>query len=92
MSIDHTSYRMDELDLCKLIAHELSNGPHTVEEIYGMLILLCRLKDKPVVETAPFVQEQMAKVDHLYEPVLATQELHAPLAERNKRPIPPHKG
>jgi|688.fasta_scaffold272444_6 hypothetical protein len=47
MSSDYTvSSKMDELDLCKLIASELVEGPHTVEEIYGMLILILRLKDK----------------------------------------------
>ena len=46
MSIDHSSYAIDELALCKLIAHELSYGPHTIEEIYGMLILILRLRDK----------------------------------------------
>jgi len=48
MSTDYTvSSKMDELDLCKLIASELAEGPHTVEEIYGMLMLILRLKDKP---------------------------------------------
>ena len=47
MSTEHSSYTIDELALCKLIAHELSEGPHSVEEIYGMLILICRLRDAP---------------------------------------------
>jgi hypothetical protein len=47
MSEDYkVSSKLDELDLCKLIASELEHGPHTVEEIYGMLLLILRLKDK----------------------------------------------
>lgn len=72
MSTEHSSYTIDELALCKLIAHELSNGPHTVEEIYGMLILILRLRDKPVVETAPFVYTKLVP-ESLYETVNATQ-------------------
>lgn len=53
MPIDHSSYTIDELALCKLIAHELSEGPHSVEEIYGMLILILRMKDQEQVVDTP---------------------------------------
>lgn len=93
MSTEHSSYTIDELALCKLIAHELSEGPHSVEEIYGMLILILRLKDKQSqIALAPFVQEQMAKVDHLYEPMRATQGVARPFTDYSTLPNPPLGG
>jgi len=92
MSTEHSSYVIEELALCKLIAHELSEGPHSVEEIYGMLILICRLKDKPVVETVPFVYTKPVP-EPLYEPILAMQDsVPSHFTDYSKLPNPPLGG
>lgn len=86
MSIDHSSYVIDELALCKLIAHELSEGPHSVEEIYGMLILILRMKDKrPPIYTSLVPETQ-------HNAPFTQEAVHTRFTDYNTLPIPPLGG
>ncbi len=55
---------IDELDLCKLIANELADhGPHDEQEVYGMLILLLRLRDERQNKVAETTQCEIKRVE-----------------------------
>lgn len=84
--------RIDELDLCKLIADELANhGPHDEQEVYGMLILLLRLRDGRQDKPSPSVSDAIEQVFRNTHSLVHASPVTSSVQSKQDTILPPTK-